>query len=886
MKPKLKYFITLLSTTVLGNQTVSAVPSNIPENNDSFLGKLGQTDHAAPGVFQFSHTHYQIDENSRKAAKITVNRTHCGSGSPPVSLSYALSQGTAQQDIDYRAVTGRLTWGAMAKGDCFPRAFEVPVIDDPALEGNETIHLNLSAPFGGAVIGDSEAVLTIVDDDIAGDDGSVIAFPATPLTVSEDAGFATVTVHRTGCDQSLPLPASVAYHTTNASGESTGTASVGQDYKAVNGVLSWGIEPAENCGPRHFKVPIVEDALVENDKTVHLHLSQVKGAQLGQSETTLTIIDNDINSGPGVLSFSRTQYRVNEGQALATITVNRTDCGPGSPAVAVSYASHQGTANHFDYQTVSGTLTWEAIADCRPQQFTIPIKEDTVSEKRETLTLQLSQATQGALISEGQATLTISDNDFTKAPAIARDNPGTFSFSRTHYTVQERHGTATVLVNRTACRPDSPPATVTITTSEGTATAHQEYTPLNATLHWGTTLTEQFNGDCEPWYVSIPLRDDTRFENSETIGLHLSEPTVTPLCQSSPSGGSHSNGARFFDSDTRLSSQTECTAGEAQLGLDSAVLTIIDNDGSQLGFSDAQYQVDENAQTAQITVNRHGLGCEAGAIPLPPALVSYSSSNHHPSSAASGTDYVATSGLLRWGDTASGQHCGPRQFEIPIMDDPLVEDDETIQIKLSTANGASNDQSQASVTILDNESTTDDVDKRMSTTDDVDKRMSTTDDVDKRINTVDESSHPASPAMAENTPRRVNQANTRQAQVQFLNLQPHYVIGNTRQAPPVIQLQVAHSEQLDLWVAVQMPNSAELYFITNRAEEPFSLTPQPYRRALLAGKRTYDLFTLPVSLPVGQYTFYALLVAPGQNPLESGEEVYRSNVVIRESLIQ
>ncbi|MEK8015981.1 MAG: Calx-beta domain-containing protein [Candidatus Parabeggiatoa sp.] len=977
MNYKLKYFITLLSTTVLGNQALNAEPSDIPQNNDSFLGKLGPSNHTAPGVFHFSQSHYHIDENSTKAAKITVNRSHCSSGSPPVSLSYATTQGTAQKGSDYQPVKGRLSWGAMAKGDCFPRQFEIPVMDDIALEGNETVNLNLSAPFGGAVIGESEAVLTIVDDDIQGHEGSIIAFPATPLTVSEEAGFATVTVHRTACHHSLPLPASVSYHTTNASGESTGTASVGHDYKGVNGVLSWGIDPAENCGPRHFRVPIVDDSVVENDKTVQVHLSHVKGAQLGQSEATLTIIDNDINSGPGVLSFSRSHYRVTEGLPLATITVNRTDCGPGSPPVSVSYGCHHGTATQLDSQTVTGTLTWEAIGDCRPQQFEIPIKDDSVSEKSETLNIQLSQATDGASISEGKATLTISDNDFTKAPPIARDNPGTFSFSRTHYPVQEQNSTATILVNRTSCGPDSPPATVTITTSKGTATAHHDYTPLNATLHWGTTLTEQFNGDCEPWYVSIPIRDDTTFENSETIGLHLSEPTVTPLCQSSHTQTAESrlsNGARFFESDTGLANP--CTPGEAQLGIDSAILTIIDNDGSQLGFSEAQYQVNENAQKAQITLTRQGIGCKADAIPLPPASVSYST--HQPSTAASGSDYVATSGTLRWGDTASGNHCGPRQFEIPILDDPLFEEPETIQLKLSTANGASNRQSQARLTIIDNETTGTGpggfsfsqaryqvIENKGFTTLTVNRtecgdtspvvsvsyhsspstatsmedyqsvsgtltwadspygdcrprsfNLSIKDDNEfegletvnltlsnptgganigqsqASVTILDNEPEPTEnnetvnrPSPAENTARRANQVNTGkpQAQVQFINLQPHYLIGNTRQAPAVIKLQVSHLETVDLWIAVQMANTGPLYFMTNKAQAPFSLTPQAYQRALSAGNQTYELFTFPSSPPIGQYTFYALLVEPGHNPLESGEEVYRSNLVIRET---
>ncbi|MDM8560300.1 Calx-beta domain-containing protein [Candidatus Parabeggiatoa sp. HSG14] len=718
MNHKFKYFITLMGTVLFGHPAIIGAETQSPDYqntpNDSFLGKLGEpadasatTDIASAGFINFSKPHYNANENGIHQAKITVNRTHCSSGSPPVSVSYSSSDSTAQAGNDYQAISGRLVWGNKAEGDCLPRHFYMSVMDDAIMEGNETINLSLNNPFGGAEVDQGNAVFTIIDDDIVGNDGSFIGFSQTEYFMDEAAPFATITVERTDC-QNTSLPASVSYHTTDASGDSTGTASEGRDYIGVNDVLSWGANPNDNCGIRNFNVPILDDTVVESDKMVNLHLSNVKGAMLSQNQAALTIMDNDVTSGAGVLSFSRSIYHVSESNQTATIKVNRTECGLGSPAISVSFATTpNGTATIHDYQPVKGTLTWIATGDCQPKSFQVSVKEDSIFEYRETIQLQLSNPTGEAHIEQSKAVLSINDNDF-KSVQVAPDNPGIFSFSTANFSVEEGSQSALVVINRTACGSQSPPAQVTMTTSDGTALIDKDYNAVGVNLNWGKTIEGNFNGDCDPWYVSVSIRDDGIFENSETVHLHLNNPVTTPICQQNPpvvSNQIQSSDTNFYQETpkTEYYQVEECTSGKAKLDQGDAVLTIIDNDGSTIDFAATNYTVDENRKKAIITVSRSGSGCEGSAIPLSRASVSYSTNSQKPSTATSGMDYVATQGTLQWGDTTSGESCGSQQFEIPILDDPEIEGNETINLTLYRTRGASVGQKKAILTIVDDE---------------------------------------------------------------------------------------------------------------------------------------------------------------------------------------
>ena len=75
------------------------------------------------------------------------------------------SDGTASQPADYLPAAGTLFW---TSGDTAPKSFQVTIVDDLLIEGNETVNLALSNPQGGAELGSPlTAVLTIVEDDRA-----------------------------------------------------------------------------------------------------------------------------------------------------------------------------------------------------------------------------------------------------------------------------------------------------------------------------------------------------------------------------------------------------------------------------------------------------------------------------------------------------------------------------------------------------------------------------------------------------------------------------------------------------------------------------------------------------------------------------------------------
>ena len=78
-----------------------------------------------------------------------------------VTVRYATSNGSAIGGIDYSIRSGTLTFapGQTAK------TVTVPVVGDNVDENDETLFLTLSAPTGGAILADAQAIGTIVDDD-------------------------------------------------------------------------------------------------------------------------------------------------------------------------------------------------------------------------------------------------------------------------------------------------------------------------------------------------------------------------------------------------------------------------------------------------------------------------------------------------------------------------------------------------------------------------------------------------------------------------------------------------------------------------------------------------------------------------------------------------
>lgn len=126
----------------------------------------------------------------------------------------------------------------------------------------------------------------------------------------------------------------------------------------------------------------------------------------------------------GILQFQTTGFSVNENADPATATITVTRIGGSAGEVQIDYATSNGSATaDSDYTAASGTLTF---ADgVTSQTFDIPILDDTQSEGHETVTLQLTNPTNGVILgTRATATLTILDNELTFGPGKFIDSDG------------------------------------------------------------------------------------------------------------------------------------------------------------------------------------------------------------------------------------------------------------------------------------------------------------------------------------------------------------------------------------------------------------------------------------------------------------------------------
>ncbi|QEH31554.1 Calx-beta domain protein [Aquisphaera giovannonii] len=224
------------------------------------------------GTVQFSSAAYSRAEGGGTA---TITVTRSGGAASGVTVHYATSDGTAKAGQDYTAASGTLTFAANET----TKTFAVPITDDSLVEGNETVNLTLSSASGGATLGTpSAAVLTIVDDDVAG----TLQFSSSSYSLAEGGGAATITVTRSGGSAG-----GVTVHYATADG----TATAGSDYTAASGTLAF----AAGETSKTFTVAVLDDHVTEGNETVTLTLSSPTGGATlgGPSAATLTILDDD-----------------------------------------------------------------------------------------------------------------------------------------------------------------------------------------------------------------------------------------------------------------------------------------------------------------------------------------------------------------------------------------------------------------------------------------------------------------------------------------------------------------------------------------------------------------------------------------------------------------
>lgn len=212
-----------------------------------------------------------------------------------------------------------------------------------------------------------------------------------------------------------------------------------------------------------------------------------------------------VQSLPGQLQFSMSNYVVDETAGTATITVTRANGSSGT--VTVDYATSDATPGaQSDYIPTSGTLTF--LDGEISKSFTITILADGTFHPDQLVRLTLSNPQGGATLgTPNPAILTIRD---TNSPIR-----GVFQFSQSGYNVSGGSGSATITVTRAGGADGI--ATVDYATSNGSGIAGVDYTPMSGTLVFNDGETSK--------QIVIPILDSVDLVGNRTVNLTLTNPT-------------------------------------------------------------------------------------------------------------------------------------------------------------------------------------------------------------------------------------------------------------------------------------------------------------------------------------------------------------------------
>jgi hypothetical protein len=231
----------------------------------------------------------------------------------------------------------------------------------------------------------------------------------------------------------------------------------------------------------------------------------------GLREATLSIANDDSDenpytfaiqgtgTAPPTVGFGDAPYSDWEdiGTAMVTVTLSV----ESDKTVTVTYGTSDGTATvaDGDYNSVSEQLVFAPGETTKT--FGVDITDDGKDESaEETINLQLSDAV-NASGTPTSTTLTIYDDD----------NPPTVDFSNAAYTVNEDADSAPITVTLGAA--SGLTVTVEYSTTNGTATAGEDYTAISGTLTFTPGITSQS--------FTVAVADDEIEEGEETVTLTL-----------------------------------------------------------------------------------------------------------------------------------------------------------------------------------------------------------------------------------------------------------------------------------------------------------------------------------------------------------------------------
>jgi uncharacterized delta-60 repeat protein len=224
---------------------------------------------------------------------IVFHLRRTGGSAGEVSVTYEVSDGSAESGVDFDVDLGRLTW---TDGDVSIREIRLPALQDDEVEDEEYFEVSLSDPQGGAGLGTTITMAKIAAD---GSPHGQFNLTAGGTTVAE-GGSAEIWVHRNWYFEGA---VSVTLTPTPSS------ATAGEDFAGDPVTVSWVDGDSQS---KLVSIPIINDADDEDAEQFKVELSNPAGGAIlaRPTRTGITIMASDSapsdttsSGGGGALGF-------------------------------------------------------------------------------------------------------------------------------------------------------------------------------------------------------------------------------------------------------------------------------------------------------------------------------------------------------------------------------------------------------------------------------------------------------------------------------------------------------------------------------------------------------------------------------------------------------
>ena len=458
---RLRTFVDVLAEV---DESVGVTISNVRPPRGATPGVTRATGWIADGTPAVTVRDATALEDARLVFPVTLSPA----SSWEVTVQYAITPGTAQAADYAEPMSGAVTF---SPGQTV-RQVVLDLVDDEIAEEDETVTLALSGVRGGT-LADGVATGTIIDND-----GPPAVTVADATAAEGDGRLAFAVTLSPASSREVTVQYAITPGTAQA-----------VDYAGpTSGVVTFA--PGETA--KEIALELVDDAIAEEDETVTLALSGIRGGTLAEGVATGTITDNDDTP---VVAVGDATAAEGDGSLVFAVTLSPAS----SREVSVEYAITPGTAQAADYAGPRlGVVTFAPGETAR--EIALELVDDEIAEEDETVTLALS-GIRGGTLAEGVATGTITDNDDTPAVAVgdatAAEGDGSLVFAVTLSPASSRE------------------VTVEYEFAPRTATENADYAgPTSGTVTFAPEETAK--------EIALELVDDEVDEEDETVTLALS----------------------------------------------------------------------------------------------------------------------------------------------------------------------------------------------------------------------------------------------------------------------------------------------------------------------------------------------------------------------------